>query len=41
VSRLRRVAWIPFELTEYLGLALVYVAIAVSAPPRPVGQAAL
>jgi hypothetical protein len=30
----------PFELTEYLGLALVYVAIAVTAPPRPVGQAA-
>jgi hypothetical protein len=30
----------PFELTEYLGLALVWGALAVTAPFRPAGQSA-
>jgi hypothetical protein len=28
----------PFELTEYLGLALVWAALAVTAPFRPAGR---
>jgi hypothetical protein len=30
----------PFELTEYLGLALVWIALAVTAPFRAVGRSA-